>query len=68
MLLAGRQHVVVGFVLLDDEPHALDVIARVAPIALGRQVAEKQLVLQAKLYRCNPAGNLAGNKSFAPLE
>ena len=38
--LAGGEHVVVGLVLLQDPPHALDIVARVAPVALGVEIAE----------------------------
>src|SRR5207248_8939568 len=51
MLLARRQHVIVGLRLLHDEPHALDIIAGMPPIALGGKIAEKQLALQAELDR-----------------
>ena len=37
--LAGGQHVVVGIVLLQDHPHAANVILRVPPITLGIEVA-----------------------------
>ncbi len=56
MRLAGRQHIVVGLVLLNDKPHAFDVVPGVAPVALGIQVAEKQLVLQPVLDAPRPRG------------
>ena len=40
MAFSGRQHVVVRRVLLQDEPHAFDEIARMTPIALGIEIAE----------------------------
>ena len=46
--LAGGDHVVVGLVLLEHPPHRLDVVGRVAPVALGVEVAEEELVLQAE--------------------
>ena len=42
--LAGADHVVVGLVLLEHQPHGLDVVAGEAPVALGVEVAEAQLV------------------------
>ena len=36
--------VVVGLVLLEHQPHRLDVVAGEAPVALGVEVAERQLV------------------------
>ena len=47
--LAGRDDVVVGLVLLQHQPHGLDVVAGEAPVALGVEVAEPQLVGQAEL-------------------
>ena len=38
--LAGRDHVVVGLVLLEHQPHRLDVVAGEAPVALGVEVAQ----------------------------
>src|ERR1700674_2905344 len=49
MALASGEHVVVGLVLLHDQPHAFDVVARVAPVALGVEVSEKKPVLQPML-------------------
>ncbi len=51
MLLAGREHKIVGLVLLQHQPHAFDVVARMAPVAPGIEIAEIELVLQAELDR-----------------
>ena len=45
----GRHDVVVGLRLLQHEPHGLDVFAGVAPVALGVQVAERELRLIGRL-------------------
>ena len=47
--LAGGDHVVVGLVGLEHPPHRVDVVGGVAPVALGVEVAEEELVLQAGL-------------------
>ena len=60
--LAGRDHVVVRRVLLEHQPHRLDVVLRVAPVALGVEVAEPQLVRQAELDRRGVPGDLAGHE------
>ena len=65
MRLAGGQHVVVRLVLLQDAPHALDVVAGMAPVALGVEVAEVELVLQAELDRGDRAGDLARDEGLA---
>mmetsp|Transcript_139532 Transcript_139532/g.339007 ORF Transcript_139532/g.339007 Transcript_139532/m.339007 type:complete len:356 (+) Transcript_139532:16-1083(+) len=47
--LAGGQHEVIRLVHLQHQPHPLDVVARVAPVALRVDVAQVQAVLQARL-------------------
>ena len=59
---AGGDHVVIGVVLLQHEPHGLDVVAGKTPIALGINVAEVQLVLQAQLDARDRIGHLAGDE------
>ena len=55
MRLAGRQHVIVGLVLLQHPPHALDIVAGMAPVALGIEIAEIELLLRAELDRARRA-------------
>ena len=59
---AGSHHVVVGRLLLQHQPHRLDIIAGMAPVALGVHVAERQRVGEAKLDACYPVGDLAGHE------
>ena len=49
--LSGGEHVIVGLRLLQDRPHAFDVVARMAPIALGVQIADEQRILPPGLDR-----------------
>ena len=56
MLFAGRQNIVVGLRLLHNQPHPFDIIARMAPVAPGREVAEEQLVLQDRARSRRPRG------------
>ncbi len=63
--LARRDHVVVGLVLLEHEPHRLDVVAGVAPVALRVEVAEVELLLHAQLDAPDGAGDLAGDECLA---
>ena len=49
VLLARRDHVVLGLALLEHQPHRLDVVAGEAPVALRVEVAEAQLVGEAEL-------------------
>ena len=60
--LAGGQHVVVGLGLLQHPPHALDVVAREAPVALGVEVAHGDPVLQAERDRGDGHRDLAGDE------
>ena len=47
VLFAGRDHVVVGLVGLQHQPHRLDVVARVTPVALRVEVPQPQLYRRA---------------------
>jgi hypothetical protein len=62
---AGRQHIIVRLRLLQDHPHAIDVVARMAPVTAGIEIADKELILQARLDGRDRAGNLARDKGFA---
>src|SRR6516162_7690196 len=64
MAFAGGQHIVIGSVLLNDHPHAFDIIARMAPVAHRVQVAKIKLVLQAEFNRRDRSCDLASYKGF----
>src|SRR6201991_3311459 len=64
--LAGGKNIIVWLVLLQDEPHSLDKIARVAPVAYCVEVPEKQFLLKPAIDRGDGARDLAGNKGLAP--
>ena len=61
----GAHDVVVGFVLLEHHPHHLDVFLGVAPVALGFEVAEVEVVLQAGFDAADGAGDFTGDEGFA---
>src|ERR1700694_351811 len=42
--VACRDHVIVRLVLLEHQPHSLDVVTGVAPVAFGVEVSEPELV------------------------
>src|SRR5215472_14382124 len=65
MFLAGGQHIVIRLILLQHHPHAFHVVAGMAPIAFGIQVAKINPVLQTKLDGGNCAGDLASHEGFA---
>ena len=60
--LTGRDDVVVRLVVLEHQPHRLDVLGRVSPVAAGVEVAEVQLVGLAGDDRGDAAGHLAGDE------
>ena len=60
--LAGGDDVVVGLVLLQHQPHRLDVVAGVAPVALGLEVAEHEVFLQPELDASDGVGDLAADE------
>src|SRR6185437_12019737 len=63
--VAGREHIVVGPRLLEDHPHALDVVAGVTPVAPGIEISDEQAILPASFDRGHGAGNLARHERFA---
>ena len=65
MGLAGRDDIVVALVLLQHQPHGLDIFGRVAPVAFGFEVAEDRVLLQPGLDAGQRARDFAGDKRFA---
>src|SRR5581483_161291 len=65
MGFASGEHVVVGLGLLHDHPHALGVIAGMAPVAPGVEVADIEGLLLPGADRGHGAGYLARNERFA---
>src|SRR6185295_831448 len=65
MVLAGGDDEVVGGLLLEHEPHGADVVAGVAPVAFGVDVAEAELLLEAELDGRDGVGDLAGDELLA---
>src|ERR1700733_13909101 len=65
MRFPGGEHIIVGLVLLHDPPHAFDIVAGVAPIALRVEIAEKQRRLQAELDGRHRTGDLARHEGLA---
>src|SRR5919108_1964390 len=57
--LAGRDHEVFGLLLLEHQPHRLDVVLGVAPVTFGVEIAEQELVLEAELDGGGAVGDLA---------
>src|SRR5690606_37897925 len=65
VLNSGRDDKILGLLLLQDQPLRFDVIAGVAPIALGVHVAEIEGVLQPQFDTSQGASDLAGDESLA---
>ena len=60
--LAGGDDVVGRLVLLQHQPHRLDVVAREPPVTLRLHVAEPQLLREPELDPSHPVADLAGDK------
>ena len=65
VLHARGNDVVLGLAGLEDEPHTLDVVLGVAPVAEGIEVAEVEFVLQALGDAGGGEGDLAGDEGLA---
>jgi hypothetical protein len=61
----GGDHIVVGGVLLQHQPHRADKIPGVAPIAFRVEVPQIQSLLCAEVDAGDGAGDLAGDEGFA---
>src|SRR5262249_1369004 len=64
--LAGSENIVTRRILRHHPPHPLDVVAGMAPVALGIQVAQIKAVLHAKANRRHRARDLSCNEGFTP--
>src|SRR5574344_703266 len=62
---AGRENELVGLVVLQDLPPSLDIVAGIAPVAQGIDVAHVELVLKAHLDAPDGARDLARHKGLA---
>jgi hypothetical protein len=60
--LAGADHVILGRLPLQHEPHGAHIVAGKAPVALGVEVAQAQLVGQAEFDLRGTVGDLAGDE------
>ena len=65
VLHARGDDVVLGLARLEDEPHTLDVVLGVAPVAEGVEVAEVEFVLQALGDAGGGEGDLARDEGLA---
>src|SRR5258705_12652707 len=65
VLFAGGDHIILRCLLLQYQPLHLDIVARMAPIALRSEVAEMHALLKSKLDARQRALDLAANKRLA---
>ena len=66
MLLAGGDDEVLRLLLLQNQPHALDVILGIAPVPEGIHVAQLQMILKALGDPPGGQGDLPGDEVLAP--
>ena len=65
VLLAGGDDEVLRCLVLQDQPHALDIVLGVAPVTTAGEVAEIELVLLALLDACGSQCDLACDEGLA---
>ena len=65
VVFACGNHEIVGLGLLQDEPHALDVVAGITPVAQGVEVTQIELVLLTLGNTCGGERNLARHEGLA---
>ena len=65
VLLTCGDDEVLGGVVLQHKPHALDIVTGIAPVAQGTEVPEVELVLLASGDTSSGEGDLAGDKGLA---
>src|SRR5215212_793034 len=63
--LASREDVIAGLRLLHHTPHAFHILPGMSPVALGIEISDEELVLQAKCNRGDCACNLARYEGLA---
>ena len=62
MGFACRKDVIIGFRVLQDPPHPLDIVARMPPVAPGIEIPEKERLLATELDRRYAAADFSGDK------
>jgi hypothetical protein len=65
MGFASGDDVIIRGVLLEHQPHGLDIIFGIAPVAFGVEVAEVEFVLLFGDNAGNGTGDFAGDEGFA---
>ena len=65
VLLTSSDDEVLGGVVLQHKPHALDIVTGIAPVAQGAEVPEVELVLLSCCDTSSGEGDLAGDEGFA---
>src|SRR3546814_13656852 len=66
MGFAGGQYIVVRPVLLQDPPHAVDIVPCVSPIALRVEIAAVEMALQPMGAASDDAADRAGDEGLSP--
>src|SRR5208337_5137681 len=66
MCLTGTDHKIIRFFLLDDPPHALDVLRGKSPVPLCVKISQVEIFLLSCKNPGNCPGDLAGDKRLAP--
>ena len=65
MLYTRSNNEVLGFIVLQHQPHTFNIVLGVAPVAKRREVAEIKLALLALCNACGSKSDLARHEGFA---
>ena len=65
MRLPGREHIIIGLLLLHDKPHSFHIVTCVTPISPRIQVAKKKCRLRPQLDGGHRMSDLSRHESFA---
>src|SRR5690606_25573667 len=60
--LACGYYIVIGLILLQHQPHGFDIVTGKAPVTLGVDIAQTQLLLLAELDARHGVGHLTGDE------
>ena len=66
VLFACGDDKVLGLLVLQHQPHTVDIVRRIAPVTECIEIAQVKLVLQSQLNACCCHCDLAGDEVLAP--
>ncbi len=61
----SANYIIFRLILLEHEPHGLHIIPGISPVAFCIEVAQEELILQAKFDSCQGSRDLPGDECLA---